>query len=80
MCTLSLQGGLGAPAQAEGGPGGLGAVGRQGQVARDHHLLPQLAVHGQLGVEAVALQVEDQHPVGGGNHRKIRPFLDGKAL
>lgn len=57
-----LRGGLGGPAATDGGPGGLCAVGQQRQVAGDHHLLAQLAVERQLGVEAVALQVEDQHP------------------
>lgn len=37
-------------------------MGQQRQVAGDHHLLAQLAVERQLSVEAVALQVEDQHP------------------
>lgn len=56
----AVHGGLRGPVQADGGPGAVGAVGQQRQVPRDQNLLAQLAVQGQLGVETVPLQVEDE--------------------
>lgn len=52
-----LQGGLGTPAEINGGSCGFSAVGQQSQVSRNHHLLAKLAVQRQLGVKAVPLQV-----------------------
>lgn len=58
-----LHGSLGAPAEADGGSCGLGAVGQQGQVPRDHDLLTQLAVQRELSVKAVPFQVQDENSV-----------------
>lgn len=52
-----LHGGLRTPAKTNRGSCGVSAVGEQGQVSGNHHLLPQLAVHRQLSVKAVPLQV-----------------------
>lgn len=59
---LDSHGGLGGPAQADGGACAVSAVGQHGEVPGDQNLLAQLAVQGQLSVEAVPLQVEDENP------------------
>lgn len=59
-----LRGRLRHPGQSGRRPCEVGAVRLEGQVAGDDHLLAQLAVERQLGIEAVSLQVEDQHPGG----------------
>lgn len=53
-------------------------MGLESQVPGDDHLLAQLAVQRQLRVEAVALQVQDQHPEWGDSskqHRQSEPLL-----
>lgn len=47
-------------------------MGQQRQVARDQNLLAQLAVEGQLGVETVPLQVEDENSKGGDDRDQQR--------
>lgn len=61
---------MGAPAETNRGPRGFGAMGQQGQVSGDHHLLAQLAVQRQLSVKAVPFQVEDEDSAGRGIHEK----------
>lgn len=48
-----LHGGLGDPADADGGLCDLGAVGQQSQVPRNHHPLTKLVVQRQLRVVVV---------------------------
>lgn len=61
---------MGAPAETNRGPCGFGAMGQQGQVSGDHHLLAQLAVQRQLSVKAVPFQVEDEDSARRGIHEK----------
>lgn len=59
-------------------PGDISAVGLESQVPGDDYLLAQFAVQGQLRVEAVSFQVEDQHPGRGRcskKHRQPEPLL-----
>lgn len=73
MFRVALQGGLGTPAEVDGGPRGFSAVGQQGQVAGNHHLLAQLAVQRQLGVKAVPFQMEDEDSARGKKmHQEFR--------
>lgn len=72
MKYFVLRGGLGGPAEAGRGSGGLGAVGQQGQVSGDQNLLPQLAVQGQLSVKAVPFQVKDENSGGNMTHSYMK--------
>lgn len=52
-----LHGGLGTPAETNRGSCEFSAVGQQGQVSGNHHLLAQLAVQRQLSIKTVPFQV-----------------------
>lgn len=69
------------PAQAERGPRGICAVGQQSEVFGDHNLLTQLTVERQLGIVAVALEMENQNPEWeqrGGDRRKGKEEISVK--
>lgn len=65
-----LRGSLRAPAQTNWRSGEIGTVGLESQVPGNEHLLAQLAVQGQLRVETISFQVQDQHPGWGRSPKK----------